>query len=94
MIEKLEGFKLADYQIAHRKMRMDEAKMSFKIHLAWYIVVNTILIAFNLLTNQIWFVFPLIGWGIGITMHYTYGVRRFEAQIKAEEAKVENIIKS
>jgi two-component system LytT family sensor kinase len=60
-----------------------------------YTLVNTLLITVNLLFVPAfyWFVFPLIGWGIGVTMHYTFGVRRFEAQLKAEEAKIEHIAK-
>lgn len=75
---------------------MSQAKIGFKIHLTAYILVNTLLITVNLLFVPAfyWFVFPLIGWGISVTMHYTFGVRRFEAQLKAKEAKIEHIAKS
>jgi hypothetical protein len=96
MTQKPESGTLANYQMEYRKMRMGQEKTGFKIHLTVYIVVNTLLITLNLLTNPAfyWFVFPLIGWGIGITMHYINGVRRFEAQLKVEEAKIEHIINS
>ena len=95
MIEKTENVSLADYQNANRKMKMGQAKIGFKIHLTAYILVNTLLITVNLLFVPAfyWFVFPLIGWGIGVTMHYIFGIRRFEAQLKAEEAKIEHIAK-
>jgi hypothetical protein len=75
---------------------MGQAKIGFTIHLTAYLLVNTLLITINLLFVPAfyWFVFPLIGWGIGVTMHYTFGVRRLEAQLKAEEAKIEHIAKS
>ena len=43
----------------------------FKIHFAAYVLVNLLLIAVNLLTtpNQLWFYWPLLGWGIGIIAH-------------------------
>ena len=70
MVEKTEGVTLADYQKANRKIRTSQAKIGFQIHLAAYILVNTLLITINLLFAPAfyWFVFPLIGWGIGVTM--------------------------
>ena len=96
MMKKTEGNTLANYQMEYRKMRMGQEKTGFKIHLTAYIVVNTLLITINLLTNPTiyWFVFPLIGWGIGVSMHYINGVRRFEAHLKAEETKIENIVRN
>ena len=96
MMEKPESVTLTDYQKANRKMKMGQAKIGFTIHLAAYLLVNTLLITINLLFVPAfyWFVFPLIGWGIGVTMHYIFGVRRLEAQLKAEEAKIEHIAKS
>ena len=96
MVDKLEGVTLTDYQMANRKMRKGQAKIGFIVHLAAYIGVNTLLIAVNLLfvPTFYWFVFPFIGWGIGVTMHYIFGVRRLEEQLTAEEAKIEHIAKS
>jgi uncharacterized RDD family membrane protein YckC len=43
----------------------------FLIHLAVYTGVNLLLFIINMLTNPgtIWFVWPLVGWGIGILGH-------------------------
>ena len=43
----------------------------FFFHFSAYVLVNVILIAVNLLTtpNQLWFYWPLLGWGIGILAH-------------------------
>lgn len=43
----------------------------FFFHFSAYVLVNAILIAVNLLTtpNQLWFFWPLLGWGIGILAH-------------------------
>ena len=96
MTEKTESVTLTDYQKANRKMRKGQAKIGFTFHLTAYILVNTLLITINLMfvPTFYWFVFPLIGWGIGVSMHYVFGVRRLEEQLTAEEAKIEYIAKS
>ncbi len=88
--------KLADYHQADRKLRAEQDKKGFKINLTAYIIVNSILATINLLVvpEFIWFVFPLVGWGIGVTMHYIFGVRLAERFLKAEEAKAESLAKN
>jgi hypothetical protein len=56
------------YQKARKRV---EAKIGFYIHLAVYIGVNILLIIINLLKSpqHLWFIWPLIGWGIGIFFH-------------------------
>ena len=48
-----------------------EAKIGFYTHLAVYVGVNILLIIINLLTStqELWFKWPLIGWGIGVCFH-------------------------
>ena len=48
-----------------------KVKVEFKIHLLTYIAVNSLLavINFNLTPGHIWFIWPLMGWGIGIILH-------------------------
>ena len=43
----------------------------FFFHFSSFVLVNAILIAVNLLLtpNRIWFIWPLLGWGIGILAH-------------------------
>ena len=59
-----------------------ESRRGFKIHAAVYAIVMTGLIVLNsiLIANTDadfpWAVFPLVGWGIGLTFHYLYGFRR------------------
>ncbi len=82
---------LEEYKEAYRELKKEEERRGFLTHFAIYVVVNTMLITINLLysPNDIWFIFPLIGWGIGILMHYLFGVRWLEKEIKDMEAKVE-----
>jgi hypothetical protein len=47
------------------------ASTGFRIHLSAFLLVNAILLAVNLLLtpDRLWFYWPLIGWGIGVTAH-------------------------
>ncbi len=52
----------------------EKARRGFLTHLAFYLVFNTFFIALNLKTSPdiLWFLFPLIFWGIFVVFH---GVR-------------------
>ena len=52
------------------KERVAELKGFYK-HLAIYTIVNTILLVINLVnsSDQLWFYWPLLGWGIGLASH-------------------------
>ena len=52
------------------KRRVKQISIFYQ-HLAVYIFVNTGLAVINLTSNpdEIWFTYPLIGWGIGIAAH-------------------------
>lgn len=58
----------ARYQDAKR--RVEEIK-GFYLHLASYVFVNAALVIINLLTSPqyLWFIWPLIGWGVGLIVH-------------------------
>ncbi len=68
-----------------------EAKKGFKINLTAYAVVNSMLVTINMLTipQLPWFLFPLCGWGFGVTMHYIFGVRLLGKKVKAENQMVQ-----
>jgi hypothetical protein len=60
---------------AHREL--DEPRTGFRIHLAVYVAVQLLLVATWALTSSWddglpfpWFIFPLLGWGIGLAAHY------------------------
>jgi hypothetical protein len=55
-----------------RAERLHAAEVTgFRIHLAVYIAVQILLVAIWWLTGAgyAWFWFPLIGWGLGLTIH-------------------------
>ena len=52
------------------KQRVKQISGFFQ-HLIVYVLVNAGLAAINLLSDpgEIWFVYPLLGWGIGVAAH-------------------------
>ncbi len=68
------------------------AKKGFKINSAAYVVVNSMLVTINMLTvpSFPWFLFPMCGWGFGLTMHYYFGVRQLGKRVKEEQAATQN----
>jgi hypothetical protein len=83
------------YQQAERELTLPEWRRGWRIHAAVYVLVNAALLALNvaLVTTTDagfwWFPFPLVGWGIGLTMHYLHGVRWAERELRARQAQVE-----
>ncbi|MEN4007376.1 MAG: 2TM domain-containing protein [Methanobacteriaceae archaeon] len=82
---------LEEYKKSYREVVKEEEKQSFLVHLVVYVLVNAMLIAINLIYTPevVWFFYPLIGWGIGISMHYLFGVRWLEKELEEREAKAE-----
>jgi hypothetical protein len=59
-----------DDQLRQRARRRVNQKMGFYIHLAVYVLVNLGLAAINLMSGgQRWHLWPLAGWGLGLTIH-------------------------
>jgi hypothetical protein len=56
------------YELARKRVRQ---KKDFYTHLAVYIVVNAMLVLIWYFTHggHPWFIWPLMGWGIGIIFH-------------------------
>ena len=48
-----------------------EAKLGFYNHVVVYLIVMGALLAINLMTTPrtLWFVWPLVGWGVAILFH-------------------------
>ena len=58
----------ARYEAA--KQRVEDIK-GFYIHIVTYVVVNAVLLIINLVSSPeyCWFIWPLMGWGIGLVIH-------------------------
>lgn len=95
LIEMARKISLDEYKKAYRRATIEEKKRGFFIHLTVYVLVNALLVAVNLVYSpkHLWFFYVLLGWGIGILMHYLNGVRRMETHLKEKEAKAERLAK-
>jgi hypothetical protein len=84
-----------EYRQAEFGYTLTESRRGFKIHAAVYAVVMTGLIVLNSLLwvysdgDFPWAVFPLVGWGIGLTFHYIYGYRGAADEARGRQRKVE-----
>ena len=88
---------LTEEQIYEQAKKRVEEKRGFYSHLIAYVIVNILLIliwAFTSDNEFPWFIFPLVGWGIGLLFHFL-GVFVFggKAKISAIEKEAERIRK-
>ncbi|MDD1502124.1 MULTISPECIES: 2TM domain-containing protein [unclassified Lysinibacillus] len=62
---------MSDNEKYERSIKRVRALKSFYIHLFVYIIVNLGLIIINLFSSpgSLWFIYTLLGWGIGIVAH-------------------------
>jgi hypothetical protein len=76
-----------------------KAKKGFYQHLMAYAIVNTFLLALNIFVSPgyLWFVFPMLGWGMGLAFHYVdvFGIPGFDILSKEwEERELEKELKN
>ena len=88
----IEGITLQDYERAEAEIRAIEGSRGFYVHAAVYVLVNILLIVINLMfvSGFLWFFFPLVGWGIGLTMHFLFGVLWVRSETENWQSKVEH----
>jgi len=57
------------YKIALKRVKQ---KKDFYQHLGVYAVLGLFFFAINMITSpsEWWFVFPMLGWGVGLVIHY------------------------
>ena len=75
-----------------RKAARRRRRAGFQLHLWSYIVVNAALLLTNKLTpGPWWFHWPVLGWGIGLAIHfkavYFPGRKRFNRCLKSRPAR-------
>ena len=66
-----------------RDILIKEERKKFIIHLAAYIIFIPFMTVLNIMftPEKIWFIWPLIGWGSGVIIHYIFGVLRYEKHL-------------
>jgi signal transduction histidine kinase len=61
----------SDELVVERSRKRARAQMGFYAHLLWYLGVIALLALINLLTTSYpWFIWPALGWGVGLFSHY------------------------
>jgi len=84
-----------EYRRAEFGYTIEESRRGFEIHAAVYTLVMTALGVVNALlwvytaADFPWAVFPLVGWGIGLTLHYLYGYRHATEEASKRQHHVE-----
>lgn len=79
-----------DSELRRQAIHNANMKLGFRAHLMAYAVVNAGLAMINLVTspNYFWFVWPLMGWGVGLVAHgfvvYADGAASRERMIEEE----------
>ena len=77
-----------DEDLRQEAIRSLKTKGEFKAHLLAYVLVNALLIVIWAMSGAgfFWPIFPLLGWGIGITFHAwdVFGSRPSEDKIRRE----------
>ncbi len=87
--------RIDEYQQAEREMLLEEAGRGFRSHATVYLLVNLGLITLNTLlvvftgASFFWFPFPLIGWGIGLAIHYVQAVRHAYREVERHQREIE-----
>ena len=86
---------VTDYEQAELDLSLREMKRGWKIHAAVYAAVMTGLTILNLVLvartedDFLWFFFPLVCWGIGLTLHYLAVTRWGARDIRRRQELIE-----
>ena len=81
----------SEEKLKRQAKRRAEQKIGFYTHFSVYVMVNLFLILVWFATSDIhdfpWFVFPLVGWGIGIVAHFmsAFGATTFVDKLTEKE---------
>jgi hypothetical protein len=81
---------LTQYQRAERQLATRQARTGFRTHATAYFLVIPMLALINILAvpEFLWFEFPMLGWGLGLLLHYRLGVRGAAEQATRHQALV------
>ena len=86
---------MSEDEIYEQAKKRVAAKRGFYAHLTVYVVVNIILVlvwAFAAGGGFPWFIFPLVGWGIGLLFHglgvFAFGQTSDRASIEKEAERI------
>ena len=70
------------------------AKLSVYIHTVVFVLVMLLLTAINLMTSPqtLWLQWPLMGWGLGLVLHWVIGMRLADTYRAIEDREIERAL--
>jgi hypothetical protein len=85
-----------DDKLMREAVKRVKAKVAFRSHLVSYVSVNALLVIIYLLSGAgryFWPIWPIVGWGFGLFMHFltAYGIlgtRTMEEEVMQEYKKL------
>ena len=86
-----EGMTLEEKERIYRRARHRAgARVGLYIHTAGFVLVMILLAVINLTTSpdSLWVVFPFVGWGLGLAVHWLAVSRLGEAFRRLEEREI------
>jgi hypothetical protein len=85
-----DGLTVAQYEEAELEMHQRPSRAGFVIHALIYVVAQAAFVTINLINDEvIWFPYVMIGWGIGLLLHFLTGVRWTVADLRHHQEVVE-----
>jgi len=62
---------MPETEIYERARGRAQAKYGFFVHAVVYVAIMVLLVVINMLTSPatLWFIWPLIGWGLAVALH-------------------------
>jgi hypothetical protein len=86
-----EEISLETYREMYRDVVKEEGNRGFVNHVAIFVLVSVIMIVVNMVFFpwEVVFIYMVTGWGIGLILHYWFGVRWIKQDIEGREAKAE-----
>lgn len=82
---------LEDDKRVGRQPEHKRARRGFTLHAIVYAVVLAGLIILSVTLGDVfpWAGLPMVWWGVGLTLHYLYGVRWVDKTISGRQAQIE-----
>lgn len=81
-------------EIYRRARQRAGAKLSVYVHTTVFVLVMALLTAINLMTSpdSLWIKWPLMGWGLGLAIHWVIGMRLADTYRSIEEREIERAL--
>ena len=79
--------------LRRKAARRADAKLAFRYHLIVYLLVNAGLVVINVVTGPgtLWFLWPALGWGVGLAVHGMVTYSRGDSREDLIEAEMQRL---